>query len=573
MIFVVALFLFFFQTASADEAASTVWSQWGKDSQHSGRVHINGQSVNSILSDVTYDPFVAQEQQQSEEDLLVHYQAVLIGSNDIYMEFKSGQFTGVAHWETQVWNERRFVWNNGSLQQSWNFPSDWKPVPFRDPLTKNGPAWEPVFHAALTLDSIYIPGAGGTIYRVKRTDGTLIARINPFGARINSQIFTVGPLAVRNGVVYYNAIQLTASAPWRHDIVDAWLVKVTNNIATKVRYATLIPNAPRGNDSCTTGFSNGELPWPPTPNAVAPLSPCGSQRPAINAAPAIANDGTIYTISRAHFNNQYGYLVAINPNLTLRWAASLRNHLNDGCNVLIPANGTPGGCIAGATTGVDPATNQPPAARVSDDSSASPTIAPDGTILYGAYTRYNFSQGHLMQFGRSGNFLHSYLFGWDSTPGIYTHDGTYSIILKENHYSTGSYCNNFGICPFDRTDTYPQDPESYFITQLSPTLQVEWQYRNVNTESCIRNSDNSVSCANDHPNSFEWCVNAVAIDSNGDTYANSEDGNLYVISQGGTLKQNLFQKLAIGAAYTPVSIGPNGLIYTQNDGQLFIVGQ
>jgi hypothetical protein len=30
--------------------------------------------------------------------------------------------------------------------------------------------------------------------------------------------------------------------------------------------------------------------------------------------------------------------------------------------------------------------------------------------------------------------------------------------------------------------------------------------------------------------------------------------------------------LAIGAAYTPVSIGPEGLIYCQNNGHLFVVG-
>ena len=39
-------------------------------------------------------------------------------------------------------------------------------------------------------------------------------------------------------------------------------------------------------------------------------------------------------------------------------------------------------------------------------------------------------------------------------------------------------------------------------------------------------------------------------------YANSEDGNLYAIAQGEILKQSLFLNLALGAAYTPVSIGP-----------------
>jgi len=34
----------------------------------------------------------------------------------------------------------------------------------------------------------------------------------------------------------------------------------------------------------------------------------------------------------------------------------------------------------------------------------------------------------------------------------------------------------------------------------------------------------------------------------------------------------VFTQLAIGAAYTPLSIGPDGRIYTQNDGRLFVVG-
>jgi hypothetical protein len=68
-------------------------------------------------------------------------------------------------------------------------------------------------------------------------------------------------------------------------------------------------------------------------------------------------------------------------------------------------------------------------------------------------------------------------------------------------------------------------------------------------------------------------VNAPLVDENGTVYANSEDGSLYAIGQGCVLKQNIFQQLAIGAAYTPASLGGDGKIYTQNDGHLFVVGQ
>jgi outer membrane protein assembly factor BamB len=82
-----------------------------------------------------------------------------------------------------------------------------------------------------------------------------------------------------------------------------------------------------------------------------------------------------------------------------------------------------------------------------------------------------------------------------------------------------------------------------------------------------------VQCFDSHPNGFEWCVNAVAVDSRGVVYATSEDGNLYAVNQGGTLAGRIFLRLALGAAYTPTSIGPDGRIYTQNDGSLFIIDE
>jgi len=136
-------------------------------------------------------------------------------------------------------------------------------------------------------------------------------------------------------------------------------------------------------------------------------------RPALNAAPAIGTDGTIYTVTRTHLLdaiNRYGGIAAINPDLTPKWWTSFRNRLNDGCNndagtfpgALLPANGTPGGCRLGATPGVDPAQNTQPAGRVLDDSSSSITVAPDGSILYGSYARYDFARGHLMKFRLGG---------------------------------------------------------------------------------------------------------------------------------------------------------------------------
>ncbi|HZF10972.1 MAG TPA: hypothetical protein VFE33_19455 [Thermoanaerobaculia bacterium] len=548
------------------------WNQWGENPQHTGEVSVAGQAAHRMLQDVVYDPFVAQEQADplSTPDLLVHYQAPLIDGDNVYMEFKSGTFTTHDHWETQIWNEKRLHWENGSLVTKWSFQSDWKPAPFS--LLANGPYWQPVFHAVFAGSNVYVPGAGGSIYKLDKLSGALIAHIAPLGN--DADTFLGGPPAVdAAGNVYYHASKFVHGNAWASDVVNSWLVKVSPNGTTHfVNYASLNPGAPAGNAKCSYIFNDNQLPWPPSPDAVPPTATCGTQRPGLNSGIGIAPDGTVYTVTTAHFIDRTSYLLAVNPNLTTKWVASMRDRFNDGCNVIEPPNGTPGGCRVGSHTGVDPSQNRPGAGRVIDDSSATPTVAPDGAILYGAYTRYNYFQGHLMKFSSTGQYLGGWPFGWDMTPNIYTHNNTYSIVFKENHYGdSGSYCDDENFCPSDRS-TNPAYPEAYFITQLSKNLNLQWQYQNTNDLSCTRNPDGTVSCVSDHPNGFEWCVNGAVVDKNGVVYVNSEDGGLYAINQGGGLRDHLFLNLAIGAAYTPLSMDGNGKIYTQNDGHLFVVG-
>jgi outer membrane protein assembly factor BamB len=427
---------------------------------------------------------------------------------------------------------------------------------------------------------------------LNKADGSVVTRIDPFGT-IDVNTFTAGPLSAdAAGNVYYNVLKLESGGQfYGKDAVDSWLVRVApDDSVHMVSYSTLNAAAPRRTDQCLGTFGTKQLPWPPAADAVPGTIVCGLQRVALNIAPAIAPDGTIYSVTRAHFDpsigGRHGFLLAINPDLTLKWAASLRNRFHDGCGVpasqggTLPLNGEPGGCRdlgpAGNATilGNDPAQNTPGGGRVLDDASSTPTVAPDGSVLYGAYSRYNYAQGHLMRFSAAGDYLGAFDFGWDITPAIYPHDGTFSIVIKDNHYGgLGSYCNDDPICPPDRTASNPASPEEYFITQLAPDLSVEWKFKSSNTQSCTRNADGSISCTSDHPRGFEWCVNAPAVDRLGVVYANSEDGNLYAINQGGLLRQRIFQQLALGAAYTPASLGPDGKIYSQNAGHLFVVGQ
>jgi outer membrane protein assembly factor BamB len=564
--------------SSAAAQGGRGWPQWGRDARHHGMAPVAGQRLDRLLADIVYDPFAEQERAEQFGVLAAHFQVPLVDGDDVFMEWKTGTYIscdppgwmttepcGVNSWNTQVWNERRLHWQDGRLVTKWSFASDWKPAPV-PALNFLGPS-EPVFHAILVAGHVYVPGAGGTLFKLDRTSGRVVGRINPFGT-LDRNTFTAGSaVADRQGNLYYQAFRLARKDPWNTDIRGAWLIKVRpDGSASKVSFSTLATGAPAPTALCKTQFPDAALPWPPSPAAVPPVVPCGSQRPGVNGTPAIGLDGTVYVPSRAHRADRYSFLLAVNLDLTPRWAASLRGLLNDGCGTAtLPPTGAPGGCKAGVPFGVDPATNEKPAGRVVDPGTNAPVVTPDGSILLATYTEYDSFRGEMFKFNPRGQLQGSYDFGLDVTPNIYSHDGTYSIILKENHYGFGTYCTDPVFCPASSNGPF-------YVTQLSPALIPEWKFASTTTESCHRNPDGTLSCVADHPDGFEWCINAAAVDKNGVVYANSEDGNLYAIAQGGVEKQRIFLQLALGAAYTPLSIGPDGKIYTQNAGHLFVVG-
>ena len=577
-------------------SSNPFWPQWGSNPQHTGMVTVTGQSLTNKLADIVYDPHVDKEKAEFGGELVVHEQTPVIDGNDVYMVVKTGIYNscmpvgswqngtacGPNSWNTVIWNERRFSWINGQLTPIWTFQSDWVPEPNAANFNVGAgglQGWEPVFHPIEANNFIYVPGAAGTVWKVEKTGGTSTSHINPLSG-VNgvtaANTFVSGPLSAdSNGNVYYNVIELnlTGGDPWgTNDVLNAWLVKIMpSDVASKVSYAALVPDAPPGDSmSCPGTFAQmpnagTTLPWPPSTGSTPPFFPglCGSQRPGVNIAPAIAPDGTIYTGSRAHFDAMVSYLVAVNSNLTPKWAASLQNVLNDGCGVIVPigpTNTTPNACRVGALMGVDPTTNAKGSGSIVDQASSSPTVLPDGSVLFGALDNYNAERGHLFHFDSAGNFLNSFFFGWDSTPGVWVHGQTYSIVIKDNHYNAPQYC--FLSSPSNTCQSLPAGP--YYITQLDSSMNIEWQFQNTTNDST-------------HSNGYEWCINMPAIDSAGNVYVNSEDGNIYQLPQGHsgvftTPGGKMFLNIALGAAYTPLSIGPDGKLYTQNNGHLFVVG-
>ncbi|HEV7425682.1 MAG TPA: hypothetical protein VGQ46_04890 [Thermoanaerobaculia bacterium] len=529
--------LFALTVVLAAATANAQWSQFAGNPKHTGAANVIAQPLGREVADIIHDAFVPQELEASGGDLLIHYAVPLLDGDDVFMAFKDelviGPFTPIT-----VWGVKRHHWENGKLVQKWTVFTDWRPVP--------DIGWEPPMQPVLANGFIYVPDFGATLLQVNRDTGVSVRRINPFATTDETIYMSGPPSADAAGNIIYGAFRANRDAPLTSDVTGAWLVRVTPDAtATAVPFATLVTSAPAANAQCTSHFQFGSVRLPPSPNAVALSITCGSQRPGINIAPAIAADGTIYVVSRAHLNDRWGYLVAVNPDLTPKWTASLRQRFHDGCDVLLPA----GTCSAGAHTGVDPTDNLPGSGVVTDLSTASPVVLPDGTILYGTFTGYNDSNGHLTHFSAAGAYLGAYPFGWDTTPAVWQHNGTFSVVTKHNFYG-------FALRP---------DPGE-FIVQLDPNLNKEWEYRNPSTRIC-----HGGSCVQNEFG-FEWCVNAAAIDANGTIFANAEDGILYAIGQGGVLLDRMALGGPLGAAYTPVAIDAQGRIYAQAGGHLYAVG-
>jgi hypothetical protein len=557
-------------TSTALQIPGCSWTQWGQSADHQGQACVRGQAPETVFGHIVYDPFQAQEIAEGGA-LFVHYQVPLTDPlGNYYMMQKGGTYTSCdppgsgepfpcgldpLNIAQETWSEKRYQrQHDGTYVETWTFESDWKPFPVG--------LFEPMFQPALWGPILYIPGAGGTLWQVLSLPDRAIPiqRINPFPTVDPNTYVTSGVTLDRHGFVYWNVVQ--------HDPTTfedrGFLVKASPTGQTwKVDYETLIPGAPAQFDLCfaTFGFATPRppRPWPPSADALPPQIPCGRQRPGRNVTPAIGRDGTIFTASKADHVSAYSYVIALHPDLSLKWATSLRGLVNDGCGVHRP-DSPEGDAVCSPTfsaIGVDPSTNLPPALTVDDASSSSPVALPDGGVLYGALDNYNFSRGHLVKLDKDGDFTGSYPFGWDTTPAVYEHDHTYSLVIKDNHY--------FSDGPF-------------YISQLSSDLQVEWQFQNTSTQACVRQPDGTLECSDTpdddiHANGFEWCVNAPAVDTRGNVYANDEDGYVYQIGQGGVLKTQTFLNQALGAAYTPISLDPSGRVFALNNGELTILGR
>jgi hypothetical protein len=211
------------------------------------------------------------------------------------------------------------------------------------------------------------------------------------------------------------------------------------------------------------------------------------------------------------------------------------------------------------------------AASISDDSTASPTVGPDGDVYFGAVDADFLARngrGWMLHF--DGALATSKIpgsFGWDDTASIvpssmvasYTGSSTYLIMTKYNNYGTsglhGDGANRIAI--LDPTASQPDATSSVSVmkevlTILGPTPDPE-------VSGGVK----------------EWCINSAAVDPATDSIlVNSEDGLLYRWDLStNQLNQSIRLTGGLGQAYTPTAIGADGAVYAISDATLFVVGR
>jgi hypothetical protein len=382
--------------------------------------------------------------------------------------------------------------------------------------------WTPSFGATLTPSGrLYFAGVDGKVYYRDNVD-------SPSGAT-GSYVFYTGPL---DSTVFIDT-PLTSDS--QGNIYFGFRVQGTSpTFGTQGGLARLDAVTHLGSYVlASTAAGDGAVSWVTH-----------------NDAPAVSNDGsTVYFTVKSSSTSYYGYLVGVDSTtLAPKYKVFLHDPRNSNANN----------------------------ARLLDDGTASPTIAPDGTVLIGVLGNpSNGSRGWLLHFtGNLATELTPGAFGWDYTAAIvpasvvpsYTGTSTYLIFSKYNNYA-GTCCdlgdgtNKIAILDPNATEIEPHASSNGLLvmnevmTKLGPTPDPSFTST---FPQAVR----------------EWCINTAAVDPFTDSVLTpSEDGHIYRWDlRTNTLSQSVALTGGIGEAYVPTIIAPDGTVFTLNGGVLFAVG-
>jgi hypothetical protein len=390
--------------------------------------------------------------------------------------------------------------------------------------------WIPVYNPCITTGAfgtrMYYAGAGGTIWHIDNPDSNTpgppvrevfysSAAYNSNPAAYNSTVFVNTPItADAAGNIYFGfRVQGTAPAP----------------LNTQSGFARISPG----------GFGIYVL-------AGTAAGDAAINQVSHNLAPALSNDGnTLYVVARGASNSK---LMALDP-----------TDLHTRSSVLLtdPRNGVP--------------------ARISDDGTAAPMVAPDGDVYFGVLGNpsnpSNGSRGFLLRFSGDLSIVKTPGgFGWDYTAGIvpasavpaYAGSSTYLLFCKYNDYAFADGNGINRVALLDPNDTQ-LDPHSSSVglVEMREVLTV------------IGPTQDPGPNHSTFPYAVkEWCINAPAVNpATKSVFFTSEDGRSYrwnLLTN--TLDQAVVLTQGIGEPYVPTVIGPDGTVYTLNGGTLFALG-
>jgi len=220
------------------------------------------------------------------------------------------------------------------------------------------------------------------------------------------------------------------------------------------------------------------------------------------------------------------------------------------------------------TTLIDPVTHTN--AGVLDDSSASPTVGPDGDVYYGVIAgdgNHN-SRGWLLHFSSDlATQKTPGSFGWDDTASVvpasavpsYTGSSSYLLMTKYNNYYGASPNGN------GHNEIAIIDPDATQKDRFSSATVMKEIMTRVNPTQ-FPNAPAGVV--------YEWCINSAVVDVKGRAViANAEDGYTYRwdLAKDQLTRVNL--NPPIGEAYTPTVVGPDGNVYAINNATLYALGK
>lgn len=495
-------------TSSPTPTSGPAWYGYGRNAQHTGQSAIASQNLNRVAWSTPVDTL---PQYTPSGALLTHYGSPVISQfNTVVLPVKttangSSLETG-GHFRIEGRNGA-----NGLL--IWTRNSDYMSPPHN---------WFPPYNLQLTQDGkLYAPGAGGKLLVRPNPDqaSATFAEVVFYG----STVYASNPTAFRDTVF----INTPLTADDAGNIFFGFMVTGTNP-------AGLVSGIARVG-------ADGSGSWI---GAAAAAADNTIAKPAMNCAPALSNDGsTLYiAVNRPRVSGvtQTGMLLALDST-TL--AVKARRDL------------------------IDPNTGS--GARVSDDGSGAPVIAPDGKVFYGVlettFPAHN-ARGWMLQFdadlnpaGVPGSF------GWDVSPSIvpasivpsYTGTSAYLIATKYNNYNgvgTGDGLNRLAVLDPNNSQPDPVIPSVNVMrevfTILGPTL------------------DGGSATAR-----REWCINTFAVDvERKSILANNEDGMMYRWDlTTNTLSQGIRLTTGIGQAYTPTLVGADGGVYAINNATLYAI--